>query len=75
MKMSEQTCQCGKKYMVRCSDIKRGWGKSCAAMRRTSREALGKFQIAAASTKYSKRLDSRQVDDFDPSWDAHKSHG
>lgn len=28
--MTEQTCGCGKKFMARTADVKRGWGKSCS---------------------------------------------
>lgn len=76
MNMVEKTCRCGKKYKAREADLKRGWGKSCskscAAMKRTAREARGNFRIAAASSRYATRKTSRQIDDYDPSWDAHK---
>lgn len=72
----QKTCSCGKIYTAKSADIKRGWAescsKSCAARKRTVREASGNFKIAAASKKYSNRYNSRQIDDFDPSWDSHK---
>lgn len=77
--MIEQKCHCGKKYMAREADIKRGWGKSyskaCAAKKRTRREQSGNYRIASASAKYQKRLDNKSFDDADPSWDAQKFQG
>jgi hypothetical protein len=41
-------------------------------MKRTAREARGKFRIAAASAKYQKPREWNDIDDMDASWDAHK---
>ena len=65
-KMTERICRCGKKYMARTVDIRRGWGmscsKRCAAKKRTRRECHGDFRIAEASARYPGRGYGRRDD-------------
>jgi len=74
--MTERTCACGKRYMAREADLKRGWAKSCskscAARQRTSREKRGNNQMAPASKRYQGRQAVLACDDVDQSWGAHK---
>lgn len=74
MKMLNMVCRCGSKYQAREADVKRGWGKSCskscASMRRASREGGGKFRIAPASARYQKP--SMNLVECDEGWEGHK---
>ena len=56
----EKRCSCGKKYMAREADIKRGWAKSCS-------------KSCAAKKRDNSKFYTLNDFDLDPSWDSHKS--
>lgn len=64
-KTVEVKCACCKEtFIVRVADRKRGWGKFCSKSCKA---------IKQIHTHGDTRLSGR-IDDFDPSWDAHKSY-
>ncbi len=74
--MANLICACGKKYTVKQSDLKRGWGRSCskpcAAKARTRRG-----RVATAAKKYTiKDLSAHAlVEDYNSSIHGFSSEG
>jgi len=64
--MKEQICRCGKKFMARTTDIKRGWGKSCS-------KSCAAIKSNKETGKYRKLMNSGKVtnDDYDYENDFH----
>lgn len=58
---------CGDVFIARVADRKRGWAKFC------SKSCKAKKQMQTHGD--TRLIYSTYVDDFDPSWDAHKFGG
>ena len=78
-KCVNRTCKCGKEFIARLADVKRGWGNSCskrcAALFRTKTNTINttkQIKIKKSIRQRAQDILDGDWDDFDPSWDAHK---
>ena len=65
----EQTCWCGKKFMAKSADVKRGWAKSCSKAHAAHARELKLDRFGYKHGNSAPVFDDANDDN---SWDSHK---